>query len=97
MEYNTRTQAIEDGAVILPYGAFLDQLVNFVGLGVVMYLVKASGISQYLGTKKVDVEPEHMIKCPFCRQEISSEAKRCGMCTSWLDGREERGTSARPH
>lgn len=102
----------------------MDKLLNFVGLGFVMYLIRVSGIYEYLVPKQ---EPEskpvveHTIKCPFCRKEISSEvslkfkkkpskktihleqpsfffflyqAKRCWMCTSWLDGREERGMSA---
>ncbi|KAF8157211.1 ion channel [Crassisporium funariophilum] len=87
--YNTRTQAIEDGAVILTYGAFLDQFTNFVGIGVVLYL-----IANLYGYFSKDSIIRHTIKCAFCRKEISSKAKRCPMCTTWLDGREERETSA---
>ncbi|KAF8808494.1 gated mechanosensitive channel [Phlegmacium glaucopus] len=87
--YNTRAQAIEDGAVILGYGAFTDKLVNFFVIGLALYLI--ARLYEYLSTDSII---KHTIKCPFCRKEISSKAKRCAMCTSWLDGREERETSA---
>jgi len=87
--YNTRTQAIEDGAVILSYGAFTDKFVNFIGIGLVLYLI--ARLYETLSRKSV---LKYTIKCPFCRKDISSKARRCAMCTSWLDGREERETSA---
>ncbi|KDQ59938.1 hypothetical protein JAAARDRAFT_77827 [Jaapia argillacea MUCL 33604] len=86
--YNTRQQAADDGAVTLAYGTFLDQLVNFAGLGLVLYL-----IANLYGYLSHDSIIKHMIKCKYCKKEISSKAMRCPMCTSWLDGREDRETS----
>ncbi|KDR75563.1 hypothetical protein GALMADRAFT_268127 [Galerina marginata CBS 339.88] len=87
--YNTRKQAVEDGAVILTYGAFIDQLVNFIGIGVILYI-----IANIYGYFSKDSIIRHTVKCTYCRKEISSKAKRCPMCTSWLDGREDKETSA---
>ncbi|KIM37983.1 hypothetical protein M413DRAFT_20107 [Hebeloma cylindrosporum] len=89
--YNTRQQAIDDGAVILTYGAFFDSLVNFIGIGVVLYF-----IANVYGYFSKDSIIKHTVKCRYCRKEISSKAKRCPMCTSWTDGREDRETSALP-
>ncbi|KAF8960467.1 ion channel [Flammula alnicola] len=87
--YNTRNQAVEDGAVILTYGAFLDQFVNFVGIGVTLYIL--ANVYGYFSHESII---KHTVKCPYCRKEIGSKAKRCPMCTTWLDGREEKDTSA---
>ncbi|KDQ59937.1 hypothetical protein JAAARDRAFT_126836 [Jaapia argillacea MUCL 33604] len=93
--YNTRQQAAEDGAVTLTYGAFLDQLVNFIGLGLALYT-----IANIYGYFSHDSIIKHTVKCKYCRKEISQKvclwslAKRCPLCTSWLDGREDRETSA---
>ncbi|KAF9562996.1 ion channel [Agrocybe pediades] len=89
--YNTRKQAVEDGAVILTYGAFLDNLVNFLGVGLALYC-----IANVYGYFSHDSIIRHTVKCPYCRKEISVKAKRCPMCTSWMDGREDKETSALP-
>lgn len=91
--YNTRAQAIEDGALILSYGyaltllnthpslwpnrfwrAFADKLVNIIGLSLILFLFKASGVHQYLSPPKSANDAEYSIKCPFCRKEVSSKA-----------------------
>jgi large conductance mechanosensitive channel len=125
--YNTRNQAMEDGAVILTYGyvshsrvsliditterprrAFLDHVVSFIGIGVTLYFL--ANLYGYVSHESII---RHTVKCTYCRKEISAkvryrlttddcqsrlnpyfQAKRCPMCTSWLDGREEKDTSA---
>ncbi|KAF8198459.1 ion channel [Pholiota molesta] len=87
--YNTRNQAMEDGAVILTYGAFLDHVVSFIGIGVTLYF-----LANLYGYVSHDSIIRHTVKCTYCRKEISAKAKRCPMCTSWLDGREEKDRSA---
>ncbi|PPR00623.1 hypothetical protein CVT24_005484 [Panaeolus cyanescens] len=89
--YNTRQQATDDGAVILSYGAFCYRLVNFVAIGIVLYLI--ANIYGYLSKDSII---RHTTKCTYCRKEISEKAKRCPMCTSWLDGREEKESTAIP-
>ncbi|CAA7268586.1 unnamed protein product [Cyclocybe aegerita] len=89
--YNTRKQAMDDGAVILTYGAFFDQMVNFIGVGFALYV-----IASLYGYLSKDSIIKNTVKCLYCRKEISEKARRCPMCTSWLDGREDRETSALP-
>ncbi|KAJ7755632.1 gated mechanosensitive channel [Mycena maculata] len=83
--YNTLQQAAEDGAVTLAYGAFLDNLVTFFALGFVLY-----GVAQVYSTLTKESIIKHIVKCKYCRKDISQAAKRCAFCTSWLDGREEK-------
>ncbi|TFK33137.1 ion channel [Crucibulum laeve] len=86
--YNTRQQAMEDGAVTLTYGAFINNFVNFLSLGIILYI-----IANLYGWLSKDSIITHTVKCTYCRKQISAKAKRCPMCTSWLDGRDERETS----
>ncbi|KAJ7499256.1 gated mechanosensitive channel [Mycena latifolia] len=83
--YNTLQQAAEDGAVALAFGAFINNLVNFFALGAVLYCF-AQVYSAF--TKESIIR--HIVKCKYCRKDVSETAKRCAFCTSWLDGREEK-------
>ncbi|KUJ17449.1 ion channel [Mollisia scopiformis] len=83
--YNTQKQAVDDGAVVLAYGAFLNKMFNFVGVGLSLYLLA----SLYEFFSK-DTVIKYQVKCPYCRKRISQKAKRCVNCTSWLDGREDK-------
>ncbi|TVY13580.1 Anditomin synthesis protein L [Lachnellula arida] len=84
--YNTLDQATSDGAVVMAYGAFINKLINFLGVGLALYFVAA--LYDLSGTKS-DPIIKHMVKCKYCRKKISSRAKRCINCTSWQDGRED--------
>jgi len=83
--YNTLQQAAEDGAVTLAFGAFINNLVTFFALGAVLYCF-AQVYSAF--TKESIIR--HIVKCKYCRKDVSETAKRCAFCTSWLDGREEK-------
>ncbi|KIJ35937.1 hypothetical protein M422DRAFT_179967 [Sphaerobolus stellatus SS14] len=87
--YNTRKQAISDGAVLWTYGAFLDETIAFFGLGLTLYLM--ANLYGYFSKESII---KHVYKCSYCRKQISVKAKRCPLCTTWLDGREDRETSA---
>ncbi|MCJ1403954.1 hypothetical protein MMC11_007177 [Xylographa trunciseda] len=81
--YNTLKQALEDGAVVLAYGSFLDNVLRFLGLGIALYT-----IAQIYGWMSDDSIIKKTVKCKYCRKRISPSAKRCVNCTSWQDGRE---------
>ncbi|KAJ7781595.1 gated mechanosensitive channel [Mycena metata] len=83
--YNTLQQAAEDGAVTLAWGAFVDNLVTFFALGAVLY-----GIAEIYSALTKENIIKHIIKCKYCRKDISQTATRCAFCTSWLDGREDK-------
>ncbi|KAI4676113.1 hypothetical protein J4E90_004965 [Alternaria incomplexa] len=84
--YNTPKQAVDDGAVVLAYGEFLDKIVRFLVVALALWVV-ALAYSRGSGDNIV----KKQVKCRFCRKYISEKAKRCVNCTSWLDGREDRG------
>jgi large conductance mechanosensitive channel len=83
--YNTLKLAQADGAVVMAYGVFLNQLVKFVGVGFALYGL--AGLYQWLSHDPII---RHTVKCKYCRKSISEKAKRCVNCTSWVDGREDR-------
>ncbi|KAJ7688402.1 hypothetical protein B0H17DRAFT_938465, partial [Mycena rosella] len=86
--YNTLQQAAEDGAVTLAYGAFINNLVTFFALGAVLYC-----FAQIYSAFTKESIIRHIVKCKYCRKDVSQTAKRCAFCTSWLDGREEKQPS----
>ncbi|KAJ3734203.1 gated mechanosensitive channel [Lentinula guzmanii] len=87
--YNTLEQAAADGAVVLAYGEFITNVANFFALGVFLFL-----IARIYAMFTHETIIKHTVKCAYCRKYIPQKAKRCFNCTSWLDGREERETSA---
>jgi len=83
--YNTLEQAVDDGAVVMAYGLFINKVLNFLGVGLALYAV--ASIYEWGSNDSII---KHTVKCKYCRKWISVKAKRCVNCTSWLDGREER-------
>lgn len=88
--YNTVAQALDDGAVVFAYGSFLDKVLRFLVVALVMWVV-ALAYSRGSGDNIV----KRQIKCRYCRKYISEKAKRCVNCTSWLDGREDKAGAGR--
>lgn len=82
--YNTLKQALDDGAVVMAYGSFLNQVINFLGVGVSLYM-----IARFYGWASKDSIIKHTVKCKYCRKSISEKARRCVNCTSWQDGRDD--------
>ena len=67
-----------DGVVVIPYGAFLTALINFVIVAFVLFLV----VKAYNHMRKA---PDPTTKaCAFCATHIPLAATRCPNCTSEL-------------
>lgn len=67
-----------DGEIVIPYGAFLTALVNFVIVALILFLV----VKAYNKMRKA---PDATTKtCSFCATEIPLSATRCPNCTSEL-------------
>ncbi|KAI9743873.1 MAG: hypothetical protein M1818_002607 [Claussenomyces sp. TS43310] len=81
--YNTLKQALDDGAVVMAYGTFIDKVLNLIGIGLALYIIA----NVYTWVSK-DSVIKHTVKCKYCRKRISEKAQRCVNCTSWQDGRE---------
>ncbi|KAF7960144.1 hypothetical protein EAE96_001743 [Botrytis aclada] len=89
--YNTLKQAIDDGAIVLAWGSFLNKVINFIGVGLALYGI--AGLYQYFSQDNAIIK--HTVRCRYCRKKIFEKAQRCVFCTSWQDGREDlRPTAA---
>lgn len=86
-EYHTLAQAVQDGANTLSYGQFLEISLQFLFSACSLYLLIK--FIQALWHKPIVKETE---LCQYCCRSNSKRAKRCGFCTSWLDGREDQGS-----
>jgi hypothetical protein len=52
--------------------SFADKLINIIGISLILFLFRASGVHRYISSP--ESANEHSIKCIFCRKEISSKA-----------------------
>lgn len=86
-EYATLEAAQAAGAAVIRYGSFISNVINFIIMALVVFLIvkfinkMRDGLIRRPGTdEKV---PTTKI-CPYCQSEISIKAVRCPNCTSHL-------------
>ena len=82
-EYASIEAAAEAGVGTLNYGAFIQNIVDFVLIAFCMFLV----IKFMAKMKKPEPAPAPAKEprlCPYSRQEIADDATRCPHCTSEL-------------
>lgn len=65
------------GAIVIPYGAFITALLDFLIVGLVLFMV----IKAY---NRVAPEKVTTKSCEFCKSDIALDATRCPNCTSEL-------------
>lgn len=84
-KYATLAEAQEAGAATLNYGLFITQIINFLIIAFVIFMmVKAVNKARAL-TKKPEAEAAPTTKvCPYCKSTIDINATRCPNCTSEL-------------
>ena len=81
------TMGSKEGAPVLAYGNFITAVINFLITAFVIFiLIKSLNVLNERFSKKEEA-PEELPstkKCPYCFNEISIAALRCGHCTSML-------------
>ncbi|KAJ5629808.1 hypothetical protein N7528_003465 [Penicillium herquei] len=82
--YNTVGQARDDGALVLAWGGFIENLLNFMGVSLTLFTV--AHLYMLISHNKI-IKPT--VRCRYCKKYISVEATRCMNCSSWQDGRED--------
>ncbi len=84
--YTTLAAAQQAGAATLNYGTFLTEVINFLIMAFVIFMmVKTMNAIAARGKKAEAKEMEVTTKeCPFCKSTISLAATRCPHCTSEL-------------
>lgn len=86
--YATLAEAEELGVSVFKYGSFISNVINFIIMALVVFvLVKMINKLRTIGEKKVEEVPEEPTTkvCPYCQTEISIKATRCAHCTSVLE------------
>jgi len=74
--------ALEQGAVVLAYGSFLNAIITFLIIALAIFtLIKA------IRRPKAEAAPAEPTEktCPFCQTAIPVKATRCPHCTSQLE------------
>lgn len=86
-KYATLLEAQEAGAATLNYGVFITQVITFLIMAFVIFMmVKTMNKMADMGKKEEPAAPVAPTtkKCPHCCSEIAIEATRCPHCTSQL-------------
>ncbi len=82
--YATAAEALEAGSGIIAYGNFISQIVDFLIIAIVIFVM----LKVITGLKKkpevVEEAPAAPTTkvCPFCKSEIAIDATKCPHCTS---------------
>lgn len=81
--YESAAAAREAGAAAIYYGSFINTVITFLIVAVVMYgIIRAFARME----KPAEPAPATAKDCPFCRTSIPIDATRCPNCTSTLEG-----------
>jgi large conductance mechanosensitive channel len=84
--YASLSAAQEAGAVTINYGVFINTIIAFIILALVIFFFIVRPIAKMHERKKAAEEapPPDTKECPFCYTNISIKATRCPNCTSEL-------------
>ncbi len=84
--YPSLAAAQEVGAVTINYGVFVNTIVSFLILAIVVFFFVVRPIARYHARQKAaEVAPEPSTKeCAYCFTSIPIKATRCPNCTSEL-------------
>ena len=81
--YSTLAQAQADNAVTINIGSFLNNVISFLIVAVVLFLL-IRVINRLRRPENVTADPEKIKECPFCFSIVSIMATRCPFCTSQI-------------
>jgi large conductance mechanosensitive channel len=81
--YPSLAAAKDAGAPTINYGAFINTLINFVIIALVIFLIVKAVNRMRRPEKKPAATPDTK-ECPYCYTTISKKATRCPNCTSEL-------------
>jgi large conductance mechanosensitive channel len=81
--YDTLAAAKQAGAATLNYGAFVNEIINFLIVAFAMFLLVRQANRLMERGKPAPAAPTTK-ECPYCASTISLKATRCPQCTSAL-------------
>lgn len=91
--YATLADAQAAGAVTINYGAFINNVLAFLIVALVMFAIVRlynrleDSLEAQFGDPPKPGDPAQK-KCPYCRQNVAYRASRCPFCTSDLGANE---------
>ena len=78
------------GEATLNYGSFITNILNFLIMALVVFLlVKAVNAAAKKLEKKEEEKAPNTKECPYCMSKIAIKATRCPNCTSMLEEMQE--------
>lgn len=81
--YATLAAAQEAGAATLNYGLFINTIINFLIVALVIFMV-VRAYNRATVEEEAPAAAPTTKDCPFCMSEIAITATRCPQCTSQL-------------
>ena len=83
--YATLAEAQEAGAATLNYGVFINAIIRFILMAIVIFIiVKIFNSAAEKAKKEEEAAAPTTKTCPYCCTEIGIDATRCPNCTSQL-------------
>lgn len=84
--YKTIDEAISAGAIVMNYGNFINAVINFLIVSIVLFIfLQYINKLKNLGEKTAEEKNKETNKdCPYCQSVINIKATRCPFCTSSL-------------
>jgi large conductance mechanosensitive channel len=82
--YETLAEAQEAGAATINYGLFINAVISFLIVALVVFLLVKS-LARMQEDEAAPSEPTTK-ECPECLSEIPIHARRCAFCTTVLEG-----------
>lgn len=79
--YLTLEAAKKAGAPVIAYGAFFNNIINFLLVAFAVFML----VKQINRIKKGEDEKPEGKQCEFCKSNIAVDATRCPQCTSELE------------
>jgi large conductance mechanosensitive channel len=79
--YSSLTEAKAAGEPVLMYGAFINNVIEFILIALVLFLIVRQ-INRF--RKNPTTEEQNEKECPYCFTKIPIKASRCPHCTSDL-------------
>ena len=91
LQYESMEAAAEAGVGVVKYGLFISNIIDFIIIALVIFIVLKQFVKLKEKTKKTEeVEEAATTKtCPHCYSEIHIDATRCPNCTSVLEEAKE--------
>ncbi len=84
-EYASLAEAKEAGAAVISYGAFINTVINFIIVALVLFFIVRAVARMEKKGEAAAAEPTTK-ECPYCLSTIPIKATRCPHCTSQLGG-----------